>query len=66
MIVRDVQFQLFLFSGRDNRSNPYGMLCSERLGRRAYKEKFVYFYRSETQVQTILCVVTFWGNQCLH
>ncbi|KAK1901126.1 Deoxyribonuclease-1-like 1 [Dissostichus eleginoides] len=31
----------------DNRSNPYGMLCSEPLGRTTYKEKFVYFYREE-------------------
>ncbi|KAL3059327.1 hypothetical protein OYC64_011284 [Pagothenia borchgrevinki] len=31
----------------DNRSNPYGMLCSERLGRTTYKEKFVYFYRKK-------------------
>ncbi|XP_033991017.1 deoxyribonuclease-1-like 1 [Trematomus bernacchii] len=47
MIVRDVQFQLFLFSGRDNRSNPYDMLCSERLGPEGRKEKFVYFYRKK-------------------
>ncbi|KAI9546624.1 hypothetical protein NQZ68_024522 [Dissostichus eleginoides] len=31
----------------DNRSNPYGMLCSKPLGRTTYKEKFVYFYRKE-------------------
>ncbi|XP_034062165.1 deoxyribonuclease-1-like 1 [Gymnodraco acuticeps] len=36
---------------RDNIINPYDMLCSESLGPNRYKEKFVYFYRSETQVQ---------------
>ncbi|XP_033938739.1 deoxyribonuclease-1-like 1 [Pseudochaenichthys georgianus] len=31
----------------DNKRNPYGMLCSEPLGRKTYKEKFVYFYRKK-------------------
>ncbi|KAL3059319.1 hypothetical protein OYC64_011278 [Pagothenia borchgrevinki] len=31
----------------DNRSNPYDMLCSERLGPKGRQEKFVYFYRKD-------------------
>ncbi|KAK1901057.1 Deoxyribonuclease-1-like 1 [Dissostichus eleginoides] len=42
----------------DNKSNPYGMLCSESLGPNRYKEKFVYFYRSETQKLVLIPVHT--------
>ncbi|KAI4788209.1 hypothetical protein KUCAC02_036003 [Chaenocephalus aceratus] len=42
----------------DNKRNPYGMLCSEPLGPEGHQEKFVYFYRSETQDLVLISVHT--------
>ncbi|KAI9546627.1 hypothetical protein NQZ68_024525, partial [Dissostichus eleginoides] len=47
----------------DNRSNRYGMRCSESLGQNRYKEKFVYFYRKK-EVQ-ILDSYQYRGNDVL-
>ncbi|KAK5913175.1 hypothetical protein CesoFtcFv8_002984 [Champsocephalus esox] len=55
MDVRGVAMELLLEDLNDygdNRSNRYGMLCSEPLGPEGHKEKFVYFYR-ENEVEII-------------
>ncbi|XP_038549885.1 deoxyribonuclease-1-like 1 [Micropterus salmoides] len=48
------EFLTELNNDRKNRHQPFKMKCSRSLGRRSYKEKFVFFYRKD-ELKVIKC-----------